>query len=125
VDYCKNVDPKYNFLSLRYSYQFNDELVNFTSQMGMCLVSAQVCEPLLGENNKNELINLGVASSSIHIQLDSYNLSTDVWNNTSQGKAYKWQSGFPDTSKGKCIAAKSSLLLNANCEDPMQFFCEK
>jgi hypothetical protein len=93
--------------------------------MGMCSVSAQVCEPLIGENNKNELINLGVSSSSIHIQLDSYNLSTDVWNNTSQGKAYMWQRGFPDTSKGKCIAAKSSLLLNANCEDPMQFFCEK
>jgi hypothetical protein len=49
----------------------------------------------------------------------------DVWNNTSQGKAYKWQSGFPDATKGKCIAAKKSLLLNANCEDPMQFFCEK
>jgi hypothetical protein len=49
----------------------------------------------------------------------------DAWNNTSKDKAYKWKTGFPDTTKGRCIAASNSLLLNANCDDPMPFFCEK
>lgn len=119
IQLCKQLNASFRHLPLRYAYEYNYDLIQFISTIGLN-ISLHLSNVLLIQNFNQT----GLGATAIPVQLGILDLATGNWIYTIVESRYKWASGFLNPAMEYCFYAKDSLIYQQPCDVEGPVLCE-